>query len=102
MTGPPAIPAVPTVAEPNTYIDGRSFDWHVYRHGQNGERIPGAVGACGRLDRAMERVHEELTESVTTACAQIKVSFHTSKPEQQVVVTAERDINGKITWFFPL
>jgi hypothetical protein len=101
MTGAPAVPPVPTVAEPNTYIPQRSFDWHVYRHGQDGERIFGAVGVCGRLDQAMERVREELAEYVTAAYAQIKLTFHTSMPEQKVVVTAERDVNGEIAWFFP-
>jgi hypothetical protein len=101
MTGPPVVPAVPTVAEPNTYIEGRSFDWHIYRHGPNGERVCGAVGVCGRLDHAMERVLEELAEYATTAYAHIKVTFHTLEPEQSLVVTAKRNIDGEITWSFP-
>jgi hypothetical protein len=97
----PAVPEVPTVADPNTYIEGRSFDWHCYRY-QDGERVFGAVGAAGRLDTAMQRVAEELTEYVTAAYAVIKVTFHSHfEPEQQVVVKAVRDINGEVSWSFP-
>jgi hypothetical protein len=102
MTGRQPVPEVPTVAEPNTYIEGRSFDWHCYRRGEDGERVFGGVGACGRLDQAMERVAEELAEYVTAAYAVIKVTFHSRfEPEQQVVVTAERDLDGGVTWSFP-
>jgi hypothetical protein len=89
------------VADPNTYIDGRSFDWVAYRQGENGERVFGAVGACGRLDQAVERVDEELAEYVTIAYAKITVTYHGRGPERQVVACAVRDLDGRISWTYP-
>jgi hypothetical protein len=101
MTGRPAVPELMTVAEPHTYIDGRTFDWIAYRLGRDGERIWGGVGVCGIFAHAIERVEEELADYLTTAYATITVTFHLREPERKAIAHAMRNEAGKVSWSFP-
>lgn len=101
MTGQPAASA-PEVTDPNVHVEGRSFDWHVYRRGTYGERITGAVGVSGVLDRAKERVVEALDEIPVGVVAQAVIQLvHAAGPPRRTVARAVREHDGRITWTYP-